>query len=105
MDNLMLHYDFLKLLMKSKLKSYKDLIVKATSDQLKAVTYSIHTYANKASIKEKKLLLLINSKRLNPKKLIQLLIKHRALIQSILCVAFQILLRMTSFAIVENGGC
>ncbi len=101
----MLHYDYLKELLKSKLKKYKELILKATSDQLKAITHSVQTYANQAIIKEKRFVNLLKSKRISPKKLLQLLVKHRALVQAILCVAFQMLIRMSSFAIVEDGGC
>lgn len=101
----MLHYSFLKQLIKSKLKKYKQLILKATGDELKAITHSIQVCANQAISKQNKLLKVIQSKTLSPKKLVHLLVKHRALVQAILCVAFQMLVRMSSFAIVENDQC
>lgn len=104
MEQLINHYEYFAKLVKCNLKKYTEIVLQSTIDQLRALVNLIHLCIDKKSEKQKKLLKLLRSKRLCAKKISKVFLKHKVLIQSIICVALQLLIRMTSAAIIENDG-
>lgn len=105
MENLSLHLEYFCKLVKCNALKFKALVISSSVDQLRAIVNLLHLCADKKSGKEHKLLRLFRPKLCCAKKIKALLLKHRALVQSILCVALQVLIRMTSATILEHGEC
>lgn len=101
----MIHLEYFRQLVKSTAKKYKDIIINSTLDQLRGTVELLSLCCEKKRKSERKLIKLLQCKKLCAKKISQLLIKHRVLIQSIICVALQVLIKMTSAAIIQNESC
>lgn len=89
MDQFILHYDYFKDLIKCSAQRYKSLILQSSADQLRAVCNFLQLCAHKKIDTESKLVKVLKAKRTTPKKIIQLLLRNRAVVQAILCVAFK----------------
>lgn len=103
MENIILHFPFFKKLVKSKSNEYKTLIQSSTIEQQRAILSFVQLYADKKIGKENKLLQAIKKKRQISKDTISVLLKNRVLIQSILCCALKILMRMATFYLADDG--
>lgn len=103
MENVILHFPFLKNLVKSKSAEYKTLILNSTIEQQRTIINFVHLHADKSVAKENKLLQAIKRKRQSSKQINSVLLKYRALIQSILCCAIRVLMQMATFYLADDG--